>query len=50
MDEAGERAARLECELEVVKSKNEQAEAKLATLELHMQSGKKKGEPRKSGT
>ncbi|XP_014456415.2 tropomyosin alpha-4 chain-like [Alligator mississippiensis] len=41
VDEAEEKAAHLELELEMMKSKKEQAEAKVAALELRVQPGKK---------
>ncbi|KYO38490.1 hypothetical protein Y1Q_0015719 [Alligator mississippiensis] len=43
VDEVEEKAARLEVELEMMRSQKEQAEAKVAALELRVQPGKKEG-------
>lgn len=42
-EDVGDRAACLQWELEIEKSKHEQAEAKVAALELHLQIRKKEG-------
>ncbi|XP_059569280.1 tropomyosin alpha-3 chain-like [Alligator mississippiensis] len=43
VDEAEEKAARLELDLEIMRAQKEQAEAKVAALELRVQPGKKEG-------